>query len=203
MRDNYEIQGCTTAGSGEPDDSSDGEEKGAEELAAEMSQFESATEGDTTMGTIMEPPEGNERGEIEVRVENTLDEFTQPFEKPKPPMDEYAFYRLAEAYGTGLADTTDLGGAKVPCRYADGEWRIDVPEPDRTLLERASERVQESGKDGIARGVCLLVGSLLLAPLFPVWAIPAAAPIDREITAALTVFAALFWAWVLVSIFLF
>jgi len=94
------------------------------ELAQEMRELDSSTEGIYGEGFITGI---SERGsKIHVRVEMPNTTFVETFEKPKPPTHHYKFTRVAEHYGLGLVDVDALDGEAVLCMHnpATHEWEI-------------------------------------------------------------------------------
>jgi hypothetical protein len=139
-------------------------------LSAELRELESATDGEVVEGYITEIRRTMEKSysedsteQIEVTVETPIDEFTQTFAKPKPPLSDWPFTRLAEEYGQGLTDVDALEGEAVPCRYDDGG---EVAVPSSSLSSRFRQQELSGLTQTTTYTLAMIVGGLLL---FPLW----------------------------------
>lgn len=105
----------------------------SKDLSEELSELESATDGKVTVGHIVSEPSEVANDHIRLEIETTISKFTKSFEKPKPPLADYQFTRIAEEYGQGLTDVSALEGERIPCCYDDsnGEWDIVLPSQPR------------------------------------------------------------------------
>lgn len=143
--------------------SEEGSVAGRTDLASELCELSSAVDGQTVQGTVTEPPHESVSGEqITVTVETPISEFSHTFEKPKPPVGDYAFTRVVEEYGIGLVDTDALAGSTVPCVYDedDAEWSIEIPkQPTHKRLWESLQSTETVWK------LLMGVGGLLAMPI--------------------------------------
>ena len=101
------------------------------ELTEELRAIESGSDGHTAIGVVTEI---EKRGSDTIAVTVELphgEEFTDYFDQPMPPTEDYAFTRIANEYGHGLTDIDALDGNTVDCGYnfleKDDDWVIIDP----------------------------------------------------------------------------
>lgn len=92
------------------------------ELVEKMRDYEQNKDGVYRSAWVAEIiPDGEE---IHMKVASPNISFTESFAWPSP--DTKRFEKVAEKYGVGLIDISELHGEEVLCEKVNGEWQIAV-----------------------------------------------------------------------------